>query len=131
MERPDAIPSPSRETAIEPAIARKRQGPSPRGNRKLRVNGVAIIQVRHEGMDAAMQVKRFNWMRSPSAWDQLQAWQERRKAMRADFESASSTAASAFGSALTSQASGLADLAGQAALDRVKAATTAKLDTIA
>jgi hypothetical protein len=82
-------------------------------------------------MGAAMQVKRFNWTRSPSAWEQLQAWQERRKALRADFEAASSTAASAFGSAVSNQISGLAELAGQSALSRVTAATNAKLDTVA
>ena len=78
-----------------------------------------------------MQIKRFNWTRTASAWQQLQSWQSRRAAMRADFETASSTAQSAFTSAWSNQITGTANLAGQAALDRIKTATKAAVDKTA
>jgi hypothetical protein len=78
-----------------------------------------------------MQVKRFNWVRAPSGWERVQAWQERRRAMRADFEAASNTAVSAFATAWSNQITGTSNLAAQAASDRVQATVKAKIDTIA
>jgi hypothetical protein len=79
----------------------------------------------------ALNIKRFSWLAAPSGWQTFQAWQEKRKAMRADFEFASSTAINSFASAWSSQIEGSASLAGQAALDRIRAAGKAKIDKIA
>ncbi|HEY0441121.1 MAG TPA: hypothetical protein VGD36_13685 [Xanthobacteraceae bacterium] len=76
----------------------------------------------------AIQTKRFSWLRSPTGWQQFQGWQEKRRAMRESFDNARSMATSGFGEAWTSQIDGTANLAGQAALDRIQAAAKAKFD---
>jgi hypothetical protein len=78
-----------------------------------------------------MQVKRFNWVRPASGWERFQAWQERRRAMREDFEAANAAALSGFGAAWSNAITGASNLAGQAALDRVNAAAHATLDKVA
>jgi hypothetical protein len=79
----------------------------------------------------AIQAKRFNWIRSPGAWETMQSWQQKRADMRASFESSSSDAVSRFGAAWSSQITGSATIAAQAGLDRVKAAVKAKTDMLA
>jgi hypothetical protein len=76
----------------------------------------------------AVEGKRFNWVRSPGAWESVQTWREKRAAMRANFEASSADAVSRFGAALTAQTSGSATIAGQTALDRINAAVKARLD---
>jgi hypothetical protein len=78
-----------------------------------------------------MKIKRFNWTRTPTAWQQLQSWQARRSQMRAEFETKNAAAQSAFTNALSNQISGSASLAGQTAIDRIKAATKAVVDKTA
>lgn len=75
-----------------------------------------------------MQIKRFNWLRSPTGWERMQAWQARRRAMREDFEAANDLARSGFATAWSNQISGLADLAAQAARARISAAVRTKID---
>jgi hypothetical protein len=74
----------------------------------------------------AISIKRFNWVSTPPAWKQNAIWNERRKAMRADFELANSTAANSFASAQTNLYSGLATLAAQASIKNSEAAIAAK-----
>jgi hypothetical protein len=74
----------------------------------------------------AISIKRFNWSSTPPAWKQNAIWNERRKALRADFEQANSTAANAFQSAQTNFYTGLATLAAQASIKNSEAALTAK-----
>jgi hypothetical protein len=77
------------------------------------------------------QVKRFNWVQTASNWETFQGWQDRRKAMRTDFENTNSVALSGFATAWSNQISGSGDLAANAALARITAAAKAKLDKTA
>lgn len=79
----------------------------------------------------AMQVKRFNWVRSATAWERLQLWQERRRAMRDNFESANAFARDQFAGALSNQSSASAELAARAAQSRVASAIQTKINTVA
>jgi hypothetical protein len=79
----------------------------------------------------AGQVKRFNWVSSATAWERLQAWQERRRAMRETFDTANSLVRDGFGAAWSNQIAGTSELAAQAAQDRVAAAIQAKINKIA
>lgn len=78
----------------------------------------------------AVQAKRFNWIRSPSTWESVQSWRQKRADMRATFESASSDAVSRFGAAWSAQISGSVTIAAQAGLDRINAAVKAKTDKV-
>lgn len=76
----------------------------------------------------AIQSKRFGWLRLPTGWEQFQAWQEKRRTLREDFENSRSIAAAGFGAACSAQIQGSAALAGQAALSRIQAASKNRLD---
>ncbi len=79
----------------------------------------------------AVQVKRFSWVRSYTAWEQTQRWRERRAALRSDFELANQTLANGFATATSNVIQGQGTLAAQQALARIEAAAKAKLDTSA
>ncbi len=79
----------------------------------------------------AVQVKRFSWVRSQTAWEQTQRWQERRTQMRSDFESANQALLNSFATATTNVIQGQGTLAAEQALARIQAATKAKTDTTA
>jgi hypothetical protein len=66
-------------------------------------------------------IKRFNWVRSPSAWERSQAWRERQAELRANFETASSAANTRFFSASIDQTTGLGQIAAQTASRRIQA----------
>src|SRR5262245_45688486 len=68
----------------------------------------------------------FNWVQTPSAWQQLQNWHARRQAANEEFLANVSALSDAFSGAITSQSSGAANLAAQAAIDRLNAETKAK-----
>ena len=74
----------------------------------------------------AAQIKRMNWVRTRSAWEQHQAWQKQRQANRQIYEQNKAAAVSAFGNAFTSQINGLGELSIQMATKRIQAATNAK-----
>ena len=78
----------------------------------------------------AYPVKRFNWTRSATGWQQFQAWQERRRAMREDFDAVNAAARNSFTAAWSGQISGATELAAQAAQDRVLSAIKTKIDTL-
>jgi len=75
----------------------------------------------------AIQRKRFNWVRSATAWERIQGWRERRAAMREQFESASAALTNGISSVQTSQISGSVGLAVQTATKRVQSERQAKI----
>ena len=78
----------------------------------------------------SIEPKRFNWLPTPSAWEEAQVWRERRRAMADQFESQATTFTSSFVTTLTNQINGYANLAAKAALSRIKAAAKAKGDEL-
>jgi len=70
--------------------------------------------------------KSFNWVRTPSAWESIQTWREKRRAAAEDFTSISSAAANAFANAHVSLGSGMAEIAAKIGNARVQAAVAAK-----
>jgi hypothetical protein len=75
---------------------------------------------------ANIPVKRFNWLKRPSAWDRAQAWRERQQEMREKFESANSAAANAFGTASINLVTGLGSIVAKKASQRMQLAAIAK-----
>lgn len=69
-------------------------------------------------MMAGIQIKRFNWVKFRSAYEQNRIWKEKRRAMREDFEAINSLAAQAFTSAQNNLSTGLAELAAMASIKR-------------
>jgi hypothetical protein len=63
----------------------------------------------------------FNWAPTPSAWQQMQNWSARSKAANQQFIDTMSAVSDTFSGALTSQSTGIATLAAQAAVDRLNA----------
>jgi hypothetical protein len=82
-------------------------------------------------MAGGIQLKRFNWLRNQSVWEQNQAWREKRRAMMDDFRAINTIAVNTFATANINLTDGLAQLAGEAAATRVQRAIGAKLDTFA
>ncbi len=78
---------------------------------------------------AGIQIKKMNWIRSPSAYESLQTWRTKRQAAIAEFESISSATISAFSTAWSNKISGMGNLAADAALKRISAEGKAKIDT--
>jgi hypothetical protein len=79
----------------------------------------------------AVPTKKMNWIRPQSAWGQIQTWNAKRKAMRADFEASQSAFSNGFTNAVQSQTSGLADLAARSAVARVQAEGQARREQLA
>jgi hypothetical protein len=75
-----------------------------------------------------IQPTHFNWLPTQSSWQESEAWRARRQALVQDTLNAGDTANSIFATAATDQIKGLATLAAQAAVKRIKAATKAKID---
>lgn len=77
---------------------------------------------------AGLQVKKMNWIRTPSAYQSLQTWRAKRQAAAAEFQNASSTASNAFSAVWSNQINGSGELAANAAMKRISAEGKAKLD---
>jgi hypothetical protein len=75
---------------------------------------------------ANVSIKRFNWTRTPSFHQRNEAWRARQEEMRASFESASSAASNAFGSASINLVTGLGALVAQQASRRAQLAAAVK-----
>jgi hypothetical protein len=73
-----------------------------------------------EALMPAISGKRFNWLRSPSAWERNQAWRERQQEARANFEASAADANTKFFGATTNLTQGLASIAAQAASRRMQ-----------
>ena len=76
-------------------------------------------------------IRKFGWVRTPTAWQQAETWRARRSNFAERSISASDTVNATFAQAATDQGKGLAKLATQAAVTRIKAAAKAKFDEAA
>jgi hypothetical protein len=76
-------------------------------------------------------IKHFNWLQTPTAWEQSEAWRARRQAMTQDFLDNSDLINSSFADAANNLGAGIAKLAATAALHRINAAAKAKFDQAA
>jgi hypothetical protein len=79
----------------------------------------------------AITTPRFNWLPTPSAWQEAEMWRARRQALTQQFLDANDTVNASFANAATDQIAGLAKLAANAAVVRIKAAAKAKFDQAA
>lgn len=79
---------------------------------------------------SSISSNRFGWVRTPSAYQSLQAWHQRQASFRQDFEANQSAAMSAFGDAMSNQISQSGTISAQIALDRIQAAAKAKFAAI-
>ena len=77
-------------------------------------------------MSSIPSIRRFNWLRSPTAYQAAQAWHERQQAVRENFEASSSGANSAFASAATDLVNGMGDITAKIAVKRILAERAAK-----
>jgi DNA-binding phage protein len=75
-----------------------------------------------------MDIKHFYWLPTPSAWQEAEGWRARRQAMVQDTLDTSDAANSIFATAATDKIQGMAKLAAQAAINRIKKAAKAKMD---
>lgn len=82
-------------------------------------------------MAGGFQIKRFNWVRTQSTWENVQSWRERRRAMAEEFQQAASTISNSLWSAQSNLADGLAQIAAETAAARIQDAIGAKIDTTA
>ena len=67
-----------------------------------------------------MQVKRFSWLKRPSAWEYAQAWRSHRANMVAQFRDQSNSLSTAFANAQNNLSVGMATLAAQASIARTQ-----------
>jgi hypothetical protein len=74
---------------------------------------------------ANLSIKRFNWLRSPSAWERSQAWRARQQEIRDSFEAANSAANSTMFAATINQMTGLGSIAATVASSRIQTAAVA------
>lgn len=75
---------------------------------------------------SSIQTKQFNWLSSPSAWQQMENWRAKNRAAQDQADSVYASSIDNFSSAITDLGSGLATIAAQRASDRVNAAIKAK-----
>ncbi len=73
-------------------------------------------------------IRKFGWLRTPSAWQQAETWRARRASFVESSISASDIVNATFAQAATDQGKGLAKLATQAAVKRVQAEAKSKID---
>lgn len=71
-------------------------------------------------MAGSINLKRMNWFRSQTGWEQMQEWKSKRQDMSLGFQNEAAAASSAFATAFSNQIIGSANLAAQAAVDRLK-----------
>lgn len=76
---------------------------------------------------AAIQSKKFGWVRTANARESMTAWNSKRKAMREDFEQRQSAARNAFANAWSAQISDSGSIYGEIALKRIQAEIQEKL----
>jgi hypothetical protein len=76
----------------------------------------------------AIETKHFYWLSTPTRWEEAQRWRLRRQALAEQFKEANDLVTTNFLNAATDQITGMAKLAADAAVRRIKAAATAKID---
>jgi hypothetical protein len=79
----------------------------------------------------AIQSKKFYWIAKRSAWQEAQAWREKRRAMAEEFQTNATALANSLGAAQANQIAGFANNAIQAGVARIQAATKAKAKLLA
>lgn len=82
-------------------------------------------------MAGGISIRRFNWVRSQTAWESIQSWRDKRSAMVADFQQAASSFSNSVWSAQSNLSDGLAKIAAQTAATRIQDAIGAKINTTA
>jgi hypothetical protein len=70
----------------------------------------------------------YNFQKRISAWQSMQEWNAKRKAMAQEFQANAANTSAVFQSVVSNQISGMAEITGQRALDRIKAAAVAKVE---
>ena len=75
-----------------------------------------------------VQTKKFNWLPTPTAWEDAQAWRERRRAMMEQFEVDAVYTATSLSTTMADQIDGMAEIAARVAVKRVQDAAKAKHD---
>jgi hypothetical protein len=75
---------------------------------------------------AGYQVKRFNWVRTPTFSESAEVWRSRRQAARESFESTTSAMLSAFKSISSDLATGMSSIAASTAVKRLQDDAKAK-----
>jgi hypothetical protein len=75
---------------------------------------------------AAIQYRKMNWVRDPSAWQSTQQWKAKRAAARQKYEAQATAFVNGLSAAWSNQSIGLGNITLQVAADRIQAASTAK-----
>lgn len=78
----------------------------------------------------AIQAKKFNWVRRPTAWEHAKAWRDTRRAMVERFQADTSAVAGSLTRAMNNFTEGTAALAAQASIKQAQAAIAAKRNQI-
>jgi hypothetical protein len=81
-------------------------------------------------MTGGIQIKRFNWLRMQSSWEQHEAWRDKRRVMMQDFQALNDLAVNAFATAHTNLTEGLARLAAESAAARLRSEFGARLNRL-
>lgn len=79
----------------------------------------------------AVQSKKFYWLAKRSAWQEAQAWRQKRRAMAEEFQTNAAALANSLGAAQANHIAGFANNAIQAGVSRIQAAAKAKVNTLA
>lgn len=79
---------------------------------------------------AGVQPKKFGWVRTLSARENVTAWREKRKAMREEFENRQSAARNAFANAWSAKIDGAAELTVEMLAKRTQKELLAKAEQI-
>jgi hypothetical protein len=74
----------------------------------------------------SIYAKKFNWLPTPTAFQQAQAWRQKRRAMMNDFQTKMSAFTETYSKAIADQIDGSAELVVKTAIDRLNTAAKAK-----
>jgi hypothetical protein len=77
-------------------------------------------------MSSIPSIRRFNWVRSPTAWQDAQTWHARQQGVRENFEASNSAASSAFFGAAADFVTGMTQITTQVAVKRIQAERAAQ-----
>jgi hypothetical protein len=77
-----------------------------------------------------VQWRKLNWVSTPGAWQEAQAWREKRRAQAEFFESHTSEVLTRVANAQTSQIDGSVTIAFQVAVGRIQAQAKAKTSAL-
>ncbi len=74
-----------------------------------------------------IQSKQFNWLPRQSTWREMEAWREKQRAHQDQADDVFATSSSLFSNAAVGLATGLAEIAGQIAAERLSKQIDAKV----